>query len=838
MKRRGRPPKNTDVRYEPSEKKQRIEEQDNEVNQNTMEYWLDARYQKAITFDWESLSEQEQKENKERGLKTASELFEQMRNFRIYPVKSTYRPKKYDKSVTPCIHIELNEKSDHFLLVQIVMALNSNIPIHFIAGNEKIYWKQHVFFKRTRSNSDIHTFHCNQKKTCKKTCCIASDNLLWHKQSIPHVDAINALWRYDIINDILAHQMKHKCRCITVLDTRRQIYDNVTKEYRGRIPYLQGDQFVPFDFVNPTLKRSTPKQDLHIADGIKSFIEHELETCIKQCIPSATNRKEYKKELLYAFDDDQNFIMTDYTLLKMLFDIDNWSGDGTFAIRPVFAASTKTRNNRRIVLHDQVFKLFAVKIYDTKDDAVKVEKAYLVAIGLLTGRKQESYDWFFQQIKSFADLRELEGGGREEEEKKVEEEKGNLCHGTNQSENCMDKFENCTDKFQNCQHNFICDYEKALRNAASNMKFLHSQILGDSFHFAYNMLKRLRHIGLMKFYSRKKNNEWYDSIFRALVECIYALQYIDIENVMQFGREICRLLLEHAERLYNTADQYRIADFVWYFAHCYLHVDKRKILTDMIGIESELRRLLTQHFQSKRTSATRYYIREWSVYKQLITSNNSAEANNRWDYWKLGIRPRMSKLIKWFLIQTVETKSKYNAHCKMDVFPMANIHTSSRAKKRLLYEYWNRDTMDWNDFIEFSNKLAIIRTKHNAASPLNPEKDCTIDMIDLLNEPQCENESTAQEINENMNTIPQILNHSWSSTNVDVQHNVEIDRNKPVYVDHMKDARIQLPEIAQPDNGYYQYLLGKNLCVASLDKRFSLRKICPVDPSKRRNKFV
>lgn len=757
---------------------------------SNVDFWFDARYQHAIARDFDDLSEKEQHQYAMAGICSIDELYRKIQKYRQTWNGLDITLKKYDASISQYIKFDMQDdteiESDHFVLVQLALALRKNIPILYISSrHQRLFWNGNTFRCRDAKTN----YYVCMEDDCKFTCSINKSNQLCYSaqkaEAHSHVNDngrdVSDIHNIDLINDIITDQILCAAKKINDDDELHLLYDRIVTRYRYRLPFLTMDYFIPYHELEKRMRTRAPPRHLCHAVDVKSFVENTMPRCLRECIKSATNREHYiQNELLYSVSEDGNFILSDQSLMRILADADFWSGDGTFAIRPVFTASiTGERYKRRVVLHDQVFKLFAVRIHRTKDNEIHVEKSYMIAIGLLKGRKETAYTWFFERILDYAQKMQL--------------------------------------VIPNV--NFVSDYEKALRNAAETLKAVHMQVLGDTFHFTYNVLKKVKNLGLGSMYSRKRKNKKYDKKFRALIECVYALQYIKPEKVRQFGKIICKLLQTHFMHKYKPVDHAKIADFIWYIAYTYLEYDKAAILTQIIEHDT-----LRVHLADRKPNGCRYGITEWNVYMHEITSNNSAEVHNQHDKRKLGIRPVMVRLFKWFFAQASETKRRFYANEKNPLRPKSDIHHQSRKKQQLLCKYWKSTMdMDWELFTQFSYELSLIRLHHKGASPfvgkVADDSDMVVDMLDLLQSPDMENEVLPEDINENVADIPTIL--------------------QQMYINHMADAPCVVGmNIEENASNVYCQKVGNDtdcLMLASLEKRYSTRSI--QKPKNRCNRF-
>lgn len=807
---------------------------------NNKEFWLDASYREAIEYDFAHLTADEAMEHRAVGVLDSNELCQKIQNFQTNVNCQEHIPKQYDACITDSIELTVTEDTNIFELVQIALACNEQIAICCkTLKHSRFYWNGWVL--NLRSNEEY--YQCPEKTdeesdeakgvetdekndeakevekdtkrahkprwSCKWTCKRGKDNRFWYRKDAKHKHLQKTLHRgqnrmsaakFALVNDLILAEIELACARQTsnIDDKLHSLYNRIVSRYRQRIPLVDMTHFCGYNELKQRMSRWNPIHSVYVATDIQSFIEHELSPTISKCYKSPSKAKQCKENLRYSCDTNGNFIISNIDLLKILYYAHTVSADGTFAIRPVFIAKKNNsgrKGKRRVVLHDQVFKLFAVYTYDVQGHpGVTQEKAYLIAIGLLHGKSTAAYTWFLQQLQTFIQqAKENENWTESQERKSVWD-------------------------------NFICDYEKALRNAVTQIQETQRRILGDTFHFAYNILKKLRRIGLSKWYSRKKNNVCYDSTFRALIEAIYALQYVHPHKIPEFGKTICQLLLKHCHHVYDRNEDHttmnQVGAFVWYFMHIYLQYDKRRFFAEIIQNYP----CIQSHLATKKTSPNRYKITEWCVFGQDVTSNNSAEANNRWDVAKLGIRPVICKLIQWFIEKIEETMQMYLSVESRHKIPVSSMHAQSLKKKLLLHKYAQmNETMDWSTFVTFSHKLAIIRCDHKGESPLNvmtettqnPEQD-TIDMHDLLEVPDLENENSITEVEVAPMNIPKMLN--------------------TLYINHMKDAP-KMPMIRKERTRQYITTLEESgLKVPSLDVRYSTRISKP--PTHKGNRFT
>lgn len=339
----------------------------------------------------------------------------------------------------------------------------------------------------------------------------------------------------------------------------------------------------------------------------------------KRNINSISSLVEYLQKLSnlkYIRREDSNSIF--FYNIKSLQRLCNTAvifGDGTF-ILPRFNGG---------YIHCQIYRLDTGLYNDSWTKGITLP----CILALLERKKQDEYDWLFDNIKMLL------------------------------TKNNLKLDINC---------NGMLDYEYGARKAFAIK--MNRGLLGDMFHFIQSILKKLGKLGLFKFYkkgSKRKNGIYKNNInycvkFRFIITQITALCMVppDLIEVIAFElfKDLCEWVNSNQRKVkgFNLAHSVKL--FIEYMINTWIDLS-------LYGSHKAL-----------------YQNLHWNCAMFLIKSNNPTEQQNRWMQICLGKYYTCYELINWFTNELDNAELIYHQYVSNNDDTYLN-----QRKKVLLFKY-------------------------------------------------------------------------------------------------------------------------------------------------------
>ena len=588
-----------------------------------------------------------------------------------------YSRSKYNNYSDKIFKISSSE-SDYNIIIQMILAITPMVPI-ILDKPKKIYWLYAIF----NNESKPGLYNCTGSG-CKFRMYYKNDKCIYFKNNVNEhcKKCYNAYYKQDICFYLMRLEMYKRifAEALNMGVTIRGHYNAVLSKYRNLFSHmiLNMRNFETFDNIKSSLQKCKLLIDKLTASSIQNYIDCGLYQTLEIFSLSRSVFNYWNKQILYEINED-SIILSTKLLIKILFQSDCIGGDGTFSIRPQFKI-----DSHRQTVHAQVFKLFAIYKYKTITNETRI-KSYLAVICLLKTKYYDVYEWMYNVCLKWKNLLKISN--------------------------------------DNCPKKYICDFEKAQRRALSQTwgQNLDMVVIGDEFHYAQAIQKKIGKLGLRTLYNIYKTkriseedeykdidsddeydfNEKYDTNFRIHIEKFYALTHVKKSLVPTLINGICYDLIDYTkEQKKNT--QIKIMRFMFYFLTIWGGYTKEEYIE--LLIKTNMNR---KEFNFKKASIS-YRINEWNVNGEKIRTNNAIEVNNRHHCSELGHAPTINKFMHWWLINVDNTLRDFNWDYHKTDHRTSYMSTYLKNKNALLQNYicynWTYEL-----FCGFSIDLSKIR---------------------------------------------------------------------------------------------------------------------------------
>ena len=593
------------------------------------------------------------------------------------PVPQNQYRRKYSNPITKYIKLDI-DNVDNFQNIQLILALNKQIPI-VINNPRRIYWNDHVY-KEVRKKGN---FQCSNSK-CTYTIKLNQDVIYTmpsdtiRSQQYSHILCKEPLHKQNLIYLLMKRELIETIKSYKDHDQIkiRQYYDLLINKYQFRLPQLNLDMFEPFKYMEQTLRQNKGITRPNNAKNLHHYFAEEFKRTMRNFVSSYNHENTYINDLLYVLNDN-NVLMSNKKLLRILFKSIVMGSDGTFNIIPKFKHEENNKIRYRCQ-HHQIFKIYGLHQYSDKKKK-KITISYLIAIAILSSKERKLYEWINNTLLKWGhDL--------------------NLLANTTLKE-------------------FICDFEYAQRAAATIMiDKLNMQQIGEEFHFTQAIHNHIRDCGFQSIYQKGKNRPNYDETFRYTISQFYALAHIPVSNVREYALNCCIQLLKHLKCMYGKTDEmyYNGIRFSIYFLKNWAEHTRDDIIKAL-----NLNNSMQKCFKSKLrpNGNSKWKIQEWNLYQKSIRTSNMIEAFNKNHRIHIGCYfPDINKLIHWFLSNMQNTIREYNAdQTRMNTkgYIRTNFQNALLKKKNKLLAKYQSEAMTWDKFKMLSAELCAIRKSNN-----------------------------------------------------------------------------------------------------------------------------
>ena len=316
------------------------------------------------------------------------------------------QPYKLTKRHAITQYLDVNtENKDHLVTVQLIAALNDNVPI-YLHPPHVIYYKGYIY-KAVGKQQPTKRFQCFH------ACCGATiqldprDQTIYCEHTILHQDhQKTSNIKQQIIHDLIEYEIK---TCVsmdtsTIQGLPRQHYERIKRKYLNKLPITDLRNFKPYEAMESNLHKYKPITNKLTSTGLSNYIQIKWKETLSQYCSSNTIRKKYEEQIITEFRS-KSMLLTFMDSLRIFFTATAFGGDGTFNTRPQFLKVIEqlnsgikiTKATTRHKEHAQVFKIYAYHQYPTRSGR-NIIKSYLVAIALLEDKKQATYEWMYKQL--------------------------------------------------------------------------------------------------------------------------------------------------------------------------------------------------------------------------------------------------------------------------------------------------------------------------------------------------------------------------------------------------------------------------------------------------------
>ena len=582
--------------------------------------------------------------------------------------------------LTYCLTINSELNCEFFQDVQLILAVNHNIPIVLLKP-KRIYWNGNVYIAEGRDN-DEETRYC-----CNNTDCdvaVERDNVarsIHYDPTKKHLHIPNAEYKYNLINELLKQELIYTVASdnSVVSNVLSDHYHKLVRKYRYQFPCMTMHDFPPFDYLQSTLSKHKTNKLCLTSHDVSEFIKNKLPQILTMHCPSATIGNFLKNDLVVEGEEDALF-MTRYSLLNILLSADALGGDGTWNIRPQFLMRGPKGCRQSKVKHRQVFKLYALKSYRTKqkiatggtDRYITKTQSYLIAVCLLMKKKKKDYKWVFSRLKA-------------------------ALHVCNPNAKTLHKMES-----------YICDFESAQRRAWESEcgDDLRISLQGEEFHYKQALLTNARSNKLgIYITSRRKDNGVYNKGVRQHLEMMYNLMHVSCSNIRDFAWIIIKSLWKYVLSCYRKKKvRKRFLKFLLYYSYGWCEINKEDFITKL-KLKTRYKKLVDE---SRNVRIEQ--IDNWCSFQSSIRSNNAVEVSNKHDKTKLGFHPTIDKFTLTYLELFANSIQNYEYHQQHGLsYQQVSRHLLS---KNVILDNMDEE-MSFNTFKNISAKLTSLKFKQD-----------------------------------------------------------------------------------------------------------------------------
>ena len=573
----------------------------------------------------------------------------------------TKQRRRFKNKLPHYLLIETNNH-DYFIITQIILALNSNIPI-LLDQPRCIYWNYHIY-KCLGRNARFKCIHCEEALEFEEVNnCILTPVNIQHKT----VNCTDKRYKYNLIYKLLLDELKENIFLEPFIESisPHKHYNRMITRYKYKFPLIDLTQFPPFEAIKSNLYKQKHNTQVLTSLCIQDFFDSKFENIINKFCSSPSMQYNFKNNII-KWVKNNNFLFTTISLMHIFFRALAIGGDGTFNIIPFF----KGVHCGKTKLHEQVFKIYAFYRYRTKNGKYRII-AYLVGVALLENRDADTYIWMYKQIFDWG-----------------------KHHNYLQIDNIQQ---------------YICDFEDAQRKG---FRYIFEeeytiQISGEEFHFKQCLHGNIKQKQLGKYYIQKKDSKSYDRVFRIHIEALYNLCHIKPDKVKLMASKITQSLWFYVKHHFKCKYGIKCTlQYIIYFLVGWCECSKEDVITILNCKGKQI------PFVRKRHPKKIESINEWNINNKPISNSNAIEVNNKHHRIKLGYYPIIDDFITKYLDIFDETVILWKYHQQLKILPN---HFESKAlqKKKQYLEQHKDDDMDFEQYKIFSAELTRIKYQNN-----------------------------------------------------------------------------------------------------------------------------